>query len=115
MNSFWAEISAAVLPALVTLFGTVLTIIITQATKVARERWGVEIEARHREALHAAVMSGLQAALLKGQLGKAAVDAALDHVAVSVPDALKKLSPSRDVLTSIAEAKLREIAASARS
>ena len=110
MNSFWAEISAAVLPALVTLFGTVLTIILNQAAKVARERWGVEIEARHREALQSAVMSGLQAALLKGLAGRAAVDAALDHVAVSVPDALVKLAPSRDVLVSIAEAKLRQIA-----
>lgn len=111
MNSFWTEISGAILPGLVTLFGTVLTILIGKAASVAQERWGIEVDAGHREALHAALMSGIQAALLRGLTGGAAVEAAVSHAQSSVPGAIAKLAPSPGVLTSIAQAKLREAAA----
>lgn len=109
MNAFLTEISAAAAPAIVTLFGTVLTIVLTRAAHVARSRWGIEIEARHRDALHAALMSGIQAALLGGLSGKAAVEAAIRHAGTSVPDAVRALKPAPGVLTSIAEAKLRQV------
>lgn len=106
MNIFWTEISAAVVPALVALFGTLATIIINQASKVAKERWGIEIEARHREALHSALMSGIRAALARGLTGSSAVAAAIEHATKSVPDAISALKPGKGVLTSIAEGKL---------
>ncbi len=109
MDHLWTELSAAVLPGAVALFGTVLTIILNRAASVARERWGIEIEARHREALHAAAMSGLLAALSRGKAGDAAIDAAIDHVTASVPDAVDKLAPRSGVLRSIVEGKLREV------
>lgn len=113
MNSLWTEISGAILPGLVTLFGTILTILIGKAASVAQERWGIEVDAGHREALHAAIMSGIQAALLRGLTGSTAVEAAIRHAQSSVPDAIGKLAPKPEVLVSIAEAKLREAAARA--
>lgn len=109
MNSLVAELSNAVLPGLVALFGTLLTIALNRASRVAQERWGIEVEARHREALHSAIMSGLLAAVSRGSVGQAAIDAALDHVEASVPDALRKLDPAPGVIREIAEAKLRSI------
>lgn len=109
MDALWNDISAAVLPALVTLFGTVMTIILNRAAAAARERWGIEVEARHREALHSAIMSGVQAALLRGAKRGDAIEAAITYARKSVPDAIGKLAPGPDVLKSIAEAKLRAV------
>lgn len=109
MDAVWNDVSTAVMPALVALFGTVMTIILNRAAAVARERWGIEVEARHREALHSAIMSGVQAALLRGAKRSDAVEAAITYARKSVPDAIGKLAPGPDVLKSIAEAKLREV------
>lgn len=108
MNTFLTEISAAVLPALVALFGTVLTIILRRASDVAQQRWGIEIEARHREALQTAVMSGIRAAMLRGLTGDAAIKAAISHAENSVPDAIAALKPTAGVLVSIAQGKLQD-------
>lgn len=78
MNSLLNELYAAAVPLLITAFGTILTIVLDRATKVARERWGIEIEATHRAALHSALMSGVRAALLRGLSGREAVEAAID-------------------------------------
>ena len=69
--------TAMTLLILIAAFGTVLTIVLDRATKVARERWGIEIEATHRSALHSALMSGIRAALLRGLSGADAVEAAI--------------------------------------
>ncbi len=110
MNTLLAELSAAVLPALVALIGSTLTIILRRAARVAEMRWGIEIEARHREALHSAILSGLMAALSRGKTGDAVIEAALDHVGVSVPDAIRAIPQvTPDVLRSIARAKLLDV------
>lgn len=109
MSNFWSDISAALVPGILTLFGTLLTMIISRLSLLAQERWGIEVEARHREALHSAIMSGIQAALARGLTGSAAVTAAISHASTSVPDAIRALPQATNtVLTSIAEAKLRE-------
>lgn len=97
---------SALLPTILTAIGAVLSYVLARAAAVAQARWGIEIEATHREALHSALMTGIQAALTRGMTGPAAVQAALDYVAHSVPDALAALDPSHDVLTSLATAKL---------
>ncbi|MDO5631117.1 MAG: hypothetical protein Q4G22_04695 [Paracoccus sp. (in: a-proteobacteria)] len=109
MNSLLAEFAATILPAAVQLIGAALGLLLIRAANVARDRWGIEIEARHREALHSALMSGIRAAILKGLRGDAAVDMAIAHATASVPDALSRLQPSADVLISIATAKLEEV------
>lgn len=108
MQSLLTELYTAAVPILIAAFGTILTIVLDRATKVARERWGIEIEATHRAALHSALMSGIRAALLRGLSGADAVEAAIIHASGSVPDAIKALRPDAAVLTRIAEAKLRD-------
>ena len=67
-------------------------------------RWtGIEVEAKHREALHEAVISGVESAMAHGiEMG---TETFLDHVKVhlrrSVPDALKWLDPLPDALENI--------------
>lgn len=113
MQILISEIFAALAPFIVTGFGTVLTILLTRLTTTLRVRWGIEIEAKHRDALQMAVMSGIRAAVSRGLTGRAAIEAALKHAATSVPDAIEILKPAEGVLASIAEAKLREASAAA--
>jgi hypothetical protein len=108
MTAFLTTLYSELLPVLLQLIGALLGLLLMRAAAVAKTRWGIEIEARHREALHSALMSGITAALMNGLRGKDAVDAAISHAARSVPDALAALEPSTEVLTSLASAKLRD-------
>lgn len=101
-------ILSAVLPPLLDIAGIAVAAALIRVSLIAKQRWGIEVEARHREALHSALMSGVRAALAGGLTGQAVVDAAIQHAARSVPDAIGRLGPTAAVLTSIAEAKLRE-------
>jgi anti-sigma factor RsiW len=108
MNDVLTTLYTELLPILLQLIGALLGILLMRAAATAKARWGIEIEARHREALHSALMSGVTAALMKGLSGKEVVDAAIAHAARSVPDALAALAPSTEVLTSLASSKLRD-------
>lgn len=109
MNILLNELFPAVLPVLLQTLSTLLTALLIWVANVARVRWGIEIEARHREALHTAIMSGIRAALSRGLTGQALVTATLSHVANSTPEALSKLKPKDGVLEEIIEGKLREV------
>ncbi len=108
MNTLISELSAAALPAVVAGLGSILAIIINRAAGVAQVRWGIEIEARHREALHSALMSGVRSALSAGVSGPGVIVAATAYAEASVPDAIRALKPTPDVLKAIAESKFRE-------
>jgi hypothetical protein len=108
MNALFIGLYSAILPTLLQLFALFLMAWLVRVSTIAKARWGIEIEARHREALHSAIMSGLQAALGRGLSGPDAIAAAITHTRASVPDALAALKPAADVLASIAEAKLKE-------
>ena len=47
-------------PHLLELIAAILTIIIGWLAAQGRARWGIEIEARHREALHSVLMTGVR-------------------------------------------------------
>ncbi len=53
MNAFLTAIA----PHFLELIAAIVTIIIGWLAAQARARWGIEIEARHREALHSALMT----------------------------------------------------------
>ncbi len=108
MKDILTALSAELLPLLLQGIGVILGLLLLRATTYASTRWGIEIEARHREALHSAIMSGIRAALSKGLSGQAVLDSALVYVTQSVPDALNALDPSAEVLQQLAEAKLRD-------
>jgi hypothetical protein len=98
---------AALAPHLLELIAALLTAIIGWLAAQAKARWGLEIEARHREALHSALMTGVKHALSEGVQGRTAITrAAVGYVRVSVPDALAALKPGPGQLTDMAEATL---------
>lgn len=110
MRDFLTELYFAASPMLLDLLDVVLVILLARISAIATKRWGIEIEAKHREALQTAIMSGIRAAIGRGEGGSVAVQSALSHAMRSVPDAIAALRPAGGVLTSIAEAKLREAA-----
>lgn len=97
-----------VLPALLTIFSTVLSAFLIRAAAAAKARWDIEIEANDRDALHSALMTGIRAALRRGLGGSDAVSAAIAHAESSVPDALGRLKPAAGVVANIAEGKLQD-------
>jgi hypothetical protein len=109
MNFLLDQIFAQLIPIILTALSAILTTVLVRGSGLIQERWGIEIEARHREALHSALMSGVRAALEQGDDPNSAITSAIAHAVRSVPDAITALEPSPDVLSSIAKAKLREV------
>ena len=104
------SIITAASPHILELLGVLLTGIIGWAAAAVRKKWGIEIEARYREALHSALLTGAQLAMKNELTGKAAIDLVLRYIKQSVPDAIGSLKPSPDVLTDLAKAKLEQVA-----
>lgn len=102
---------AAAKPHLMELLGVILTLALTAAADAARRAWGITIEAKHREALHSAILSGVSAAIDRGLSGPAAVDLAIAYAEASSPGAIRKLKPQKGVLGNLARAKLRQLTA----
>ena len=109
MRDFLFALYWDVMPIILQLIAAGLGTLLFRVANVAKERWGIEIEARHREALHSALMSGIRAALGRGLRGQDVIDASISYAGISVPDALAALNPAREVLTDLAAAKLREV------
>lgn len=91
--------------------------VLSVLTPVLKQRWGLDIEARHREALHSALMTGVRDGLgvLQVKAGSTAIEvrsAVVAHAIAwarsSVPDALAKFQLDRD--DEAALAKLEKLA-----
>ncbi len=104
-------LTTAAAPHLLELIGLAITAIIGWGVRQASKRWGIEVEAKHREALHWALFTGAQLALERRLTGKAALDLILAYARRSVPDAIINLQPAPEVLTDLAKAKLEQVAA----
>lgn len=78
----------------------------TPAAVYAKRKWGIQIEAIDRDALHSAIATGVDLVIDKGMSHDQRIEAVKDYVAKSVPDALRKLAPPADVLTSLIVAKM---------
>ncbi|WP_423209090.1 hypothetical protein E2976_17745 [Paracoccus yeei] len=98
----------AVVPQLLEIVALILAAMLAWASAKAKAKWGIDIEARHRDALHSAIMTGVRLALAKGMDGPSVVTAALDHARLSVPDAINALGAGKTVLVNLAEAKMQE-------
>ncbi|SIS98613.1 hypothetical protein [Paracoccus saliphilus] len=78
------------------------------------ERWRIEIEAKHRDALHSALNTGVGLAIdaLQKHPSIAVPDRAageiVSYVRRSVPGAIRRLGPSQGQLEQMARAKLQE-------
>ncbi|QBX34575.1 hypothetical protein E4191_07520 [Paracoccus liaowanqingii] len=100
---------AAVLPQLLEILAVLLMAALTGAAAWAKRKFGIDIEAKHRDALHSALMTGARLAAARQMTGAAATALVLDYARQSVPDALAKLSPPASVLKDLAEAKVQEV------
>ena len=98
----------AAMPHVLEILGLALTGIIGWAATTARQKWGIDIAARHRDALHSALMTGAQLAIARELTGRAALELTLGYVRSSVPDAIGALKPNPAVLQNLAEAKLKD-------
>ncbi len=103
-------IKAALLPHLLEIINILLACVVGWVANVARKKWGVDIEARHREALQSALMTGARLALDRKLDAMAGLQLILSYVHESVPDAIKALKPPVRVLEDLARAKLQEAA-----
>lgn len=103
-------IKAAVMPHVLEIISIFLASMLGWAANAARKKWGIDIEARYRDALHSAMMTGARLALQRGLTGQEAVAEILRHVQISVPDAVIGLDARAEVLGNLANAKLQEIA-----
>lgn len=103
------QILAALLPHLLEIAALALTALIGWAAQRFNAWTGIQIEARHRDALHLAIMTGIRRALDAGQSHDVAIDAAVEYAKKSVPDAIRALKPARDILGAIARSKLGEV------
>ena len=106
MDTVWNAIEPVFLEGL----GLILTIVIAWAAAQLRAWTGIEISAKHRIALHEAVMSGVLSASKHGMVTGSETFKAhvLAHVRASVPDALAYLKPLPPVLQNIIERKAQE-------
>ncbi|EGJ19631.1 hypothetical protein RSWS8N_15764 [Cereibacter sphaeroides WS8N] len=105
-----SDLLTALMPSFLDLAGVALTALIGFAT-VRFQRWtGIQIEARHREALHSAIMTAARVAVARGLTRDVATEFVSAYVRASVPDALKRLSPSVETLDALVRSKLLEIA-----
>lgn len=99
-----------------------LAVVVTGAigwlANMVRLKFGVEIEARHREALHSAALTGINAALAKvgGTVThltmttkNAVIDQAMNWVIASVPDAIKALGVTPEGVAKLVTAKLNMV------
>lgn len=102
------------LPALTALAMTIITGLLAWVSAWIKARFAIEIEARHRAALHSALETGVARALDKlielpaVTQASAAVNDAVAYAERSVPDAIKALAPSKEHLRDMAVAKAKE-------
>ncbi|WP_182442390.1 hypothetical protein [Cereibacter sphaeroides] len=104
-----SDLLTTLTPGLLDLAGVVLTALIGLAA-VRFQRWtGIQIEARHREALHSAIMTAARVAVDRGLTRDVATEFVAAYVRASVPDALKRLSPSAETMDALVRSKLLEV------
>lgn len=120
----WADFWAAVLPPVLTLLATIVTIGIAIATKWLSAKYHVEIEAKHFQTLNDVLIAGLNLALAKHGVTAATMPAAIKadvlggavkHAMQGAPDAIKQfgLWDFPEKIAEMAEARLHALASSA--
>lgn len=106
----FSDLYGALLPLILQAISAVLGVLLIRLTGTAKERWGIEVEARLRETLHSALMTGITGALGRGLSGKEAVAAAVSHaVRRGAPDAIARFGLSEGDLADMAVAKLHDV------
>ena len=109
LNTFLTTLLVQLMPVLLQVVAVVVALLIGLAARAAWQWFGIEIEARHREALHSAIMTGIKSAVAAGFGKDKAMEVAVGYARQSVPDAMRRLKPVPEVLMDIAHAKLDDV------
>ena len=107
------QLIEALTPAIVAFITALLGYVLVAAEVRLKRITGLQIEEKHRLALHSALESGVEIAFARiaGKLSPEAMRFELtrivmDYVNLSVPDALKALAPSETLLRELALSKI---------
>ncbi len=109
MKTIILAMLAETLPIILQLAALALAAWLARVAAFAKEKWGIEVEARHREALHSALMTGIRAGVARGLTGHSAINAAITYAGKSVPDAIEAFGLTEEVLSDLATSKLGEL------
>lgn len=111
-------IFAALQPYIVDGAGVLITAFIGWAATKFSAKTGIEIDAKHRDALHSAIVTGINLGLsrvgekIEGKpvtASNAVVADAMNWVNKSVPDALDRFKVTPDTLRTMVEAKIPQV------
>lgn len=114
LGPLWEALS----PYLADALAAIATALLGMIYAWVRAKFGMDIEARHREALHSAVVTGINLGMAKAgarfagrhlQAGSPAVTEAMAWVARSVPDALAHFGVSPEGLEKLVLAKAQQL------
>jgi hypothetical protein len=96
--------------AIISILGLVLTFIINRAAAAFTMATGLQIQAKHREVLHEAIITAVESGIKLGpKEGMETLQAhVMLHLRQSVPDAMKALAPSNSVINRLIERYARE-------
>ncbi|WP_406646832.1 hypothetical protein QEZ52_00220 [Aliisedimentitalea scapharcae] len=92
-------------PTILEALSVLLMAVIVYVSNLIRRKTGLDIEARHREALHSAIMTGVLAAIKEGpdEAKEMLVQKAIGYARVSVPQAISHFGPDNFILRRLAE------------
>lgn len=111
-------LTTVIVPLAVTVLSGVASAVLALGYSWLKVKWGVDIEAHHRAALHSAIVSGINLAVSKvGSLGRVPEipvsnpfkRMALDYVLKSVPDAIKKFNLTEEKIEQMILAKIPQV------
>lgn len=103
-------------PHIIEIVAAVIGLLAVRAFAYLKAKTGIEIQARHREAIHSALATGVSWAFAKASKNEVAaaasreeiLDLVVDYVKRSVPDAIGALKPSPEHLRDMAIAKVEQ-------
>lgn len=116
----WADFWATVLPPFLSFLAVLVTVSLGWAARAIQRRTGIAVEEKDMLALHSALMTGVQSAMSKATavsgtpVSPAIIRSAVEYAQTSVPDAMRRLKPSVEILRSLAEAKASQVETSAK-
>lgn len=102
------QLLAAIEPILAEILGVVFLAMIGSMFAAVKRLFGAQVEQALRGALHSALDTGAQRQIGAAGHMEPAAEAVVDYVRRSVPDAVRKLGATDDVLRDLARAKLRK-------
>ena len=109
----WETIIQVFMPIYAAVMAILVPVAVGYVVKLFRDKTGIEIEAKHRDALQSALESAARTAVLK--LGSSAVSGqgrgiVVDYVRRSVPDAVREFGLDDSTIERLALPKIEKVA-----